>query len=143
MINRRGFMKLLGMGAAAAVVAPQVLAQESKHFMGADTATGSDITTHIGVVDGTVKEVRFFPSKGRYAYVKVAPGTKPFAPGDIVRFKVNKKGETIAYRTKSFHGDDAFGVAISHVQPGYYAFIKIAGADVTVVRTADGSLIGQ
>ena len=62
-----------------------------------------------------------------------------------IQFKdrTNKKGETIAYRTKSFHGDDAFGVAISHVQPGYYAFIKIAGADVTVVRTADGSLIGQ
>ena len=140
MINRRGFMKLLGMGAAAAVVAPQVLAQtksaeEAPHFFSA-----------LEIVTGRKNAdfpLTYFPGSGRFMYVKVAPRTMPFAPGDIVRFKANKKGETIAYRTKSFHGDDAFGVAISHVQPGYYAFIKIAGADVTVVRTADGSLIGQ
>ena len=45
MINRRGFMKLLGMGAAAAVVAPQVLAEGKKYHMGVDTAIGDDITS--------------------------------------------------------------------------------------------------
>ena len=143
-MDRREFMKLLGMGAAAAVVAPQVLAQENKHTMGVDTAIGDDITSVVAMGPDGVYHGAMSVGKSCFVYVKVASTTIPFRLGDLIRYKVNKKGETIAYRSNRLSDNGGeFGVAINNVVPGNYTFIKIAGSSMEVTRLADGSPSGD
>lgn len=136
-MDRRSFLKFLGIGAATAAVAPEVLAHSPKYTMGVDVSAGADKTVTV-VKSGILEHVG---PTGRFMFVQVAPNTMPFRVGDLVRYKVNKKGEMIAYRTNDWKNTrDGFGVAICNAPPGNYVFIKINGPDLRVVRLADGSL---
>lgn len=132
-MNRRGFLKFLGIGAAAAVVAPQVLAEAKTIKSGWYASYPSN-----KIVEQ--REENSLPA-GHFMHVIVARNTMPFRVGDLVRYKFDKHGYMIAYRSNYIHNDGGdFGVAINNASPGCGTFIMIVGPDLTVRRLADGSL---
>ena len=116
-MNRRSFFKFLGIGAATAVVAPQLLAKEPESPQ----------------VSYTVDEFKWEPlhqwPQNQYMYVRAEPKTVPFRIGDLVRYKINKRGQTIAYKVPKsgkWNKSEYYGIAISNMNPGNYGFIQIS-----------------
>jgi hypothetical protein len=133
-MDRRGFLKLLGIGTAAAAVAPQLLVETKAK------KTGWHTTKLTPKMIAARNELSFQPATpGRYMYVRIAPKTMPFRVGDLVRYKTGAK-ETLAFRSRSLEGKEEFAVAICDASPGNYAWIQISGPDATVMRLSDGSM---
>jgi tRNA A37 threonylcarbamoyladenosine synthetase subunit TsaC/SUA5/YrdC len=124
-MNRRSFFKFLGIGAATAAVAPKLLMPQTPKidplFNLIDAETLEQVHAH------TFQSPQL--QKGSYKYVLVAPTTVAFRTGDMVRYKVNKRGETIAYRvpkSPKWNKDEYYGIAINNAMPGYYTFILVS-----------------
>ena len=128
-MNRRSFLKWLGIGTATAAFVPQLLAKEPEVYPEANCP----IT--LEMLQTAYGQTLFQPSQvtlpARYMYVYVEKNTVPFRVGDLVRYKVNKRGETIAYRAPrsgKWNMNEYYGIAINNVSPGNYTFIQISGA---------------
>ena len=150
-MNRRGFMKMLGFGAAAAVVAPQVLAEGKKHIVGVNVITGNASTVAASTMDGAIQSVDVVShgsgykivDRGVFVPVWFSRASRPVDPGDVVRYKGGRKGGFIACKASNRdHGFEKYelGVAIRSTQPGQFSWIQVAGPNKEIVALADGSL---
>ncbi len=144
-MNRRRFLKWLGIGAATVAAAPKLLAEHTPEYY---PEHDSPITLEkLQYAFAAASEPRGVP-QGRYIYVRVAPSTMPFRVGDFVRYKVNKRGETIAYRAPKsvMKKGEGFGMAINNALPGNDTFIMISNVPTyddmmeSVVLTIDKEL---
>lgn len=127
-MNRRSFFKFLGIGAATAVVAPKLL-----NNMVPEYYPESNSPIALEKIQKVYNEQKF-TSGGSYKYVRVAPTTVPFRTGDLVRYKIEKRGGTIAYRvpkSPKWTKEEYYGIAINNALPGNYTFIQVNSDAIT------------
>jgi hypothetical protein len=133
-MDRRGFLKLLGISTAAAVISPQLLVETKAKKTGWYTSELS------AKMIAARKELSFqSATAGCYMYVRIAPRTMPFRVGDLVRYKTDARG-SLAFRSQSLEGKEDFAVATCDASPGNYTWIQVSGPEATIMRLSDGSM---
>ena len=124
-MNRRGFLKFLGIGAATAAVAPAILAEKTPEVY--PESNGGQITFKMlqDAYAQTVQPTKILMPGGRYTYVYLAPTSLPVNTGDIVYFKADKRYACLAYKAKKWRDGVNWGYGIGNLTPGHYGFIQI------------------
>ena len=125
-MNRRSFLKFLGISAATAAVAPKILAEPTPEVYPESNA--GQITLKM-LQDAYAQTKQM--SAGTYRYVYLAHTSLPVSAGDIVYYKDNGGYGMLAYKRKKFTLSQPFGYGIGTLTPGYYGFIQIAAAGDT------------
>lgn len=123
-MNRRTFLKFLGIGTATVATAPQLLAEKPKYTMGVDTASGADYTAVKAIKSGVIES---FPRAGTYKYVYLHPTSLPVQMGDVVYYKDDRRHGCLAFRRKKliWRDGESPGCGIGTLTPGMYGFIQI------------------
>lgn len=123
-IDRRSFLKWLGIGIATAAVAPQLLTSKPEVYPEANYP----IT--LEMLQTAYAQTVSIPA-GRYMMVHLAPTSLPVTAGDIVYYKDDKKNGMLAYVAKKHRWNVPHGFGIGNITPGNYGFIQI-GTIITV-----------
>jgi hypothetical protein len=126
-VNRRTFLKFLGIGSATAVVAPSVA------LAAIDTpVTPAPITYEM--LQAAMAQVTVQPNlaQGRYMYVQLAKTSMPIKAGDFLyhkrihyKYHGRRESRVIAYKTKKLRAEP-LAIAISVIPPGYFGWVLIA-----------------
>jgi hypothetical protein len=126
-MNRRSFLKFLGIGAATAAVAPKVLVYTTPEVY---PEANYPITLEMvqKAYSGTLTS---YPRAGRYMYVRLAPTSLPVSAGDVVYYKNDKLRGVLGYKAKKWRDGVLWGYGIGNFAPGNYGFIQIAAAGDT------------
>lgn len=122
-MNRRGFLKFLGIGAATAAVAPTIWAEKTPEVYPESDA--GPITLKM-LQDAYGRASFDTMPAARYIYVRLAPTTLPVSAGDIVYYKNDKRHGVLAYKRKKLTLSEPFGYGIGTLTPGYCGFIQLA-----------------
>ena len=126
-MNRRSFLKILGIGAAVAAVAPAILAAKMPEVY--PESNGGQITLKM-LQDAYGQTLLKFP-KAQYMYVRLASTSLPVSAGDIVYYKNDKRHGVLAYKAKKWRDGVNWGYGIGNLTPGHCGFIQIAAAGDT------------
>ena len=97
-MNRRGFLKFLGIGAATAAVAPAILAEKTSEVY--PESNGGQITLKM-LQDAYGQTLLNFP-KAQYMYIYLASTSLPVSAGDITYYKSDKRHGVLAYKAKKW-----------------------------------------
>ena|ERR1700677_1851823 len=144
-MNRRSFFKWIGVGTVTAAVAPKLLAEHTPEFY-----PESNYPITLDMLQKSYADTLPHMRAGYYMMIRLASTSLPVSAGDIVYFKNDKRGGTLAYKRKklTFRNGERYGYGIGSLTPGNYGFIQIPAMqsesyDVMMeqtVLTIDGAL---
>ncbi len=123
-MNRRGFLKFLGIGAATAAIAPKILAEKTPEVYPESNAGQITLKMLQDVYAQTIRPTQV--SAGAYKCVYLAPTSLPVSAGDVVYYKDDKKHGCLAYKRKKLTLSQPLGYGIGTLTPGYYGWIRVS-----------------
>ena len=130
-MNRRGFLKFLGIGAATAAIAPKILAEKTPEVYPESNAGQITLKMLQDAYAKTVIPPHYGIPSGRYMQVKLASTSLPVCAGDILYYKSDQRHGVLAYKAKKWRDGVNWGYGIGNLTPGHYGFIQIAAVGDT------------
>jgi hypothetical protein len=121
-MNRRSFLKFLGIGAATAAVAPKMLADTTP-----EVYPEANYPITLDMLQKAYAKTIPQMTRGRYIYVRLAPTSLPVSAGDILYYKHDKRWGVLAFRRSKliFRDGEKVGYGIGNLTPGFYGFIQM------------------